>query len=90
MESAMKTVAEDKETITIQFTRAEVRNQLSTASYVSELFEYLDREALDGYQMTMEEADRLAEELTNLTTTHLAKSKGADRLRVTPETEQIL
>ena len=86
----MKAVAEDKDSITIQFTRAEARNLLSTASYVSELFEYLDREALDGYQMTMEEADELAEELTNLTIAHLAKSKVADRQRVTPETEQSL
>lgn len=75
----MKTVAEDKDTITIQFTRDEARNLLSAANYVSMLFEYLDREALDGYQMTMEEADQLAEDLTDLTTPHLTKVKVVGR-----------
>jgi hypothetical protein len=76
----MKTVAEDKDTITIQFTRAEARNLRSAINYISDLFEYLDREALDGYQMTMEEADQLADEFSNLTTAFsIAKVKVAGR-----------
>lgn len=75
----MRTVAKDKDTITIQFTRAEARNLLSAANYVSMLFEYLDREALDGYQMTMEEADQLAEDLTDLTTPTLTKVEAVGR-----------
>ena len=76
----MKTVAEDKDTITIQFTRTEARNLRSATNYISDLFEYLDREALDGYQMTMEEADRLADEFADLTTAYnLTKVKVAGR-----------
>jgi hypothetical protein len=67
----MKTVAEDNDTITIQFTRQEARNLRSTANYVSSLFEHLDREALDGYQMTTEEAEQLADEFSRLTTAYL-------------------
>lgn len=68
----MKTVAEDNDTITIRFTREEARNVRSTVNYVSSLFAYLDREALDGYQMTMEEAEQLADEFSRLTTAYLA------------------
>jgi hypothetical protein len=67
----MKTVAEDDDTITIRFTRREARNLRSTANYVSSLFEFLDREALDGYQMTEEEAEQLADEFSRLTTAYL-------------------
>ena len=76
----MKTLAEDKETITIRFTREEVWNLSSSANYISSLFEYLDREALDGYQKTAEEAEQLAAELTNLTTAYVTKAKVAGRV----------
>lgn len=75
----MKTVSEDKDTITIQFTRAEARNLRSAANYVSDLFEYLDREALDGYQMTAEDASQLADDLTDLTTAYLSTATVAGR-----------
>lgn len=67
----MKTIAEDNDTITIQLTRPEARNLRSTANYVSSLFAYLDREALDAYQMTGEEAEQLADDLSRLTTAYL-------------------
>jgi hypothetical protein len=79
METTMKTVAEDKDTITIQFTREEARNVNSSVNYVSDLFEFLDREALDGYQMTAEEAEQLADELTELTTSYVGRSRVAGR-----------
>lgn len=76
----MKTVAEDTYTITIQFTRVEARNLRSAANYVSDLFEYLDREALDGYQMTADEADQLADDLTNLTTGNLTNANVSETI----------
>ena len=76
----METVAEDKDTITIQLTRAEARNLLSAASYVADLFEDLDREALDGYQMTEDEASQLADDLTDLTTRNVAHANVAETM----------
>lgn len=76
----MKTVAEDKDTITIQFTRAEAGNLLSAACYVADLFEYLDREALDGYQMPADEASQLADDLTDLATRHVAHANVAETM----------
>lgn len=67
----MKTVAEDNDSITIQFTRQEARNLRSSANYVASLFDFLDREALDGYHMTREEAEQLADDLSRLTTAYL-------------------
>lgn len=67
----MKTVAEDNDSITIQFTRQEARNLRSSANYVASLFEFLDREALDGYLMTREEAEQLADDFSRLTTAYL-------------------
>lgn len=67
----MKTVAEDNDSITIQFTRQEARNLRSSANYVASLFEFLDREALDGYRMTREEAEQLADDFSRLTTAYL-------------------
>ena len=46
MESTMKTVAEDKDTITIQFTRTEARNLRSATNYISDLFEYRTKQCL--------------------------------------------
>lgn len=80
MESTMKTIAEDKETITIQLSRDEARNLRAAVNYVADLFEYLDREALDGYQMTIEDANQLADDFTNLTTAHVSKVKVAGRV----------
>lgn len=73
----MKTVAEDKATITIQFTRAEAANVVSALDYISSLFEYLDHEALDGRRMTMEEAGQLADEFLDLTTSYLTTGRPA-------------
>lgn len=73
----MKTITEDKGTITVQFTREEAANIRSAVNYVSALFEYLDREALDGYQMTIDEAEQLADEFSNLTTGYLTRAKTA-------------
>lgn len=67
----MQTVAEDNDSITIQFTRQEARNLRSSANYVASLFEFLDREALDGYRMTREEAEQLADDFSRLTTAYL-------------------
>lgn len=64
----MELVAYDDETITVRFTKPEFCNLKAATGYVSSLYEYLDREALDGYRMTMEEADKLADDLSNLTT----------------------
>lgn len=76
----MTMLAEDKDTITIRFMREEARNLSSSANYISSLFEYLDREALDGYQMTAEEAEQLAEELTNFTTAYVTDARVAGRV----------
>lgn len=70
----MKTIAEDKSTITIQFTREEAANVRSAVNYISALFEYLDREALDLSRMTMEEADQISDDFSELTTSYFTKA----------------
>jgi hypothetical protein len=70
----MKTVAEDRDTITIQFTREEAANVRAAVNYISALFEYLDREALDLSRMTMEEADQISDAFTDLTTAYFTKA----------------
>lgn len=73
----MRTVAEDQETITIQFTHEEARHLRSTANYVSSLFEFLDREALDLSRMSVEDAEQLAIGLSELTTASIDKTVAA-------------
>ncbi|MDQ3694716.1 MAG: hypothetical protein M3464_13980 [Chloroflexota bacterium] len=63
----MNLVTEDKQTITIQFTRAEAANIRAAVNCVSSLFAYLDRDALDGWRMTMDDAERISEAFSNLT-----------------------
>jgi hypothetical protein len=64
----MELVAYDDETVTVRFTKPEFQNLKAATGYVSSLFEYLDREALDGYRMTEKEADDLAYGLAYLST----------------------
>lgn len=73
----MKKVCDDKDTITVQFSREEAAAVRAAVNYVSSLFEYLDREALDGWRMTMDEADQIADDFTNLTTGQLAQANPA-------------
>ena len=71
----MKTIAEDRETITIQFTRDEAANVRAAVNYISALFEYIDREALDLSRMTMEEADQMSDAFSDLTTAYSKRAK---------------
>ncbi len=76
----MKTIAEDKETITIRFTRDEAANVRAAINYVSSLFEFLDREALDGWRMTIDEAEQMSDEFFALTTNYFIRAQpGASR-----------
>lgn len=70
----MKKVDDDKATITIQFSREEAAAVRSAVNYISSLFEYLDREALDGWRMTEAEADHIADDFTHLTTGQLVQA----------------
>ena len=71
----MKTIAEDQDTITIQFSRDEAANIRAAVNYVSTLFEYIDREALDLSRMTMNEADQLSDEFSELTTAYFTRAR---------------
>lgn len=73
----MKTIAEDRDTITIQFTRDEAANIRAAVNYLSALFEYIDREALDLSRMTMDEADQLSDDFSDLTTAYFVKAESA-------------
>lgn len=71
----MKTIAEDQDSITIQFTRDEVANIRAAVNYVSALFEYIDREALDLSRMSMDEATQLSDEFSELTTAYFTRTR---------------
>lgn len=73
----MRIVDEDRVTITIQFTREEATHLRAALNYVASLFDYLDREALDGWRMTSEDAERLVDDVTNLTASSMSGRLGS-------------